>query len=583
MPFKTPITIKEALAAIHGNAYLLPSIQREVVWDEDRIVRLFDSLMRGYPINSFLFWKVPSANKHDFQFYEFMREYHERDYFHNPKANVDGLGDITSVLDGQQRLTSLYIGLRGTFTTKLRWRRRNDPTAFPSRHLYLNIAAPIPDERQQEYGLLYDFRFLTDQAAAQQGDNHFWFKVGRILDYDSDNPAEIHQFLVQQGLGNHEFAGQCLFRLSQVVNKEPVINYFEEDRPNLERVLDIFVRINSGGVLLSHSDLLLSIATSQWQHLDARETIQGFVDELNQIGDGFDFDKDFVLKASLVLTDLDVAFKVRNFTKANMTKIEMQWNSISAAIRHSVELADAFGFSRATLPSNNALIPIAYYLKAIGVDRSFVTHGKFEIDRRAIRRWLLIALLKRIFSGQSDSVLRAIRVSIKKDYHNGFPSQEIETNLTKSQSRSMRFSEEELEELLYQKYGRGYTFLLLSILYPTLDYRNEFHQDHIHPRSFFTSDSRLSSLGISQEKQKCYVDNCDYIPNLQLLEGPVNQEKQDRDFKEWLDSTYEENEARAEFKKKHYIPDVNLSFANFESFFEARKALILERLKEIFL
>lgn len=576
MPFKTPMTIREVVDAIHENRYVLPSIQREVVWDEDRIVRLFDSLLRSYPISSFLFWKVPNSAKHDFQFYELMRKYHERDYRHNPKANVDGPGDINAILDGQQRLTSLYIGLRGTYSTKLPRRRRNDPTAYPQKELYLNLIEPIPENKQQEYGLLYDFAFLTDDEASKNDEKSFWFKVGNVLNFDQDKPAEIYKFLIQNGLGNNEFAAECLFKLHQVIHKEPNINYFEEQEPNLEKVLNIFVRINSGGVLLSHSDLLLSIATSQWQHRDARETIQNFTDEINNIGDGFDFSKDFVLKACLVLSDLDVAFQVKNFTKANMMKIEEEWDILAHSIRTAVELIDSFGFNYETLLANNAVIPIAYYLKHIGADGSYITHSTWDKDRRVIRSWFTIALLRRLFSGQSDSVLRTIRTAMQTTIE-GFSSKNIEAELLKSHSLPMLFTKEEVEELLDQQYGRR-AFLILSLLYPTLDYRNKFHQDHIFPRSSFTSSNKLTRLGVPRDEQSFFLEKYNYLPNLQLLEGPVNQEKRDQDFKEWLSRIYRDKPLRQDFIDKHYIPDEDLSFVNFKKVFESRREKLREAL-----
>jgi uncharacterized protein with ParB-like and HNH nuclease domain len=58
MSFQTPITIRDALDRIHRHDYVLPAIQREFVWKPEQIARLFDSLMQGYPIGSFLFWSV---------------------------------------------------------------------------------------------------------------------------------------------------------------------------------------------------------------------------------------------------------------------------------------------------------------------------------------------------------------------------------------------------------------------------------------------------------------------------------------------------------------------------------------------
>src|SRR5689334_11866503 len=109
MPFETPITIRDTIQRIQRREYVLPGIQREFVWNTDQICRLFDSLLRGYPIGSFLFWRVSEERKTEYQFYEFIREYHEQTGIHNPKANLSTSGPVTAILDGQQRLTSLYL------------------------------------------------------------------------------------------------------------------------------------------------------------------------------------------------------------------------------------------------------------------------------------------------------------------------------------------------------------------------------------------------------------------------------------------------------------------------------------------
>ena len=158
-----------------------------------------------------------------------------------------------------------------------------------------------------------------------------------------------------------------------------------------------------------------------------------------------------------------------------------------------------------------------------------------------------------------------------------FPAEIIKSNL--KGTKNMKFGEEEIEDLLTVKYGGRYTFLVLSLLYPNLDYRNQFHQDHIHPKSFFKSKRKLTSQGIPSEKQDFYVDNHNYLANLQLLEGIPNQEKSNIEFQKWINKTYEDKEARSDFMRKNYIPvDMDLSFGNFEEFLEARKDLIKQKL-----
>ncbi len=107
------------------------------------------------------------------------------------------------------------------------------------------------------------------------------------------------------------------------------LHFYEETEQDIERVLDIFVRVNSGGTVLSYSDLLLSIATAQWEG-DARAAVHGLVDELNNTATASASRATTVLKAGLVLNDVrDVSFKVKNFTAANMAQLEARWGQRS--------------------------------------------------------------------------------------------------------------------------------------------------------------------------------------------------------------------------------------------------------------
>src|SRR5437588_3223759 len=106
--------------------YFLPAIQREFVWSPDQIIQLFDSLMRGYPISTFLFWDLKPENRDRWDVYRFIENFHANDT-HNEFASTAGVQLLTLVLDGQQRLTSLLIGLKGSYTIKKKYRRRDHP------------------------------------------------------------------------------------------------------------------------------------------------------------------------------------------------------------------------------------------------------------------------------------------------------------------------------------------------------------------------------------------------------------------------------------------------------------------------
>jgi len=578
MAYETALKIKDVVESIHKKKYLLPAIQREFVWNTYQIERLFDSIMRNYPISSFLFWQVEKENVTDFKFYEFLREYHERDNRHNSKADVNGEEEITAILDGQQRLTSIYVALKGTFAEKLPRKRWDNDKAYPKTKLYLNLVS-----KSEHSELEFDFCFLTEDEAKENDDNSFWFSVGEILNLKE--PGEVNSYLIQNGIFQNytqeqaNFANNTLFQLHNVIHITPLISYYKEKSQSLDKVLNIFIRINSGGTILSYSDLLLSIATAQWEEKDAREEIIKFVDEINDIGNGFNFNKDFVLKSSLVINDFsDFAFKVDNFNKANMLKIERNWENLTDAIRIAVKLVASFGYNRETLTSNNAIIPIAYYLHKINATESYPDSNNNLEDKEKIRKWLILTLVKRAFSGQPDNVLRPIRKIIKEN-DTIFPLDKIVEKF-KGTNKSLLFSDEDVENLTYYKYGQGFTFSVLSLLYPHLDYNNQFHIDHIFPKSLFTR-TKLRKRGIEEEKIDKFIDYLNYIGNLQLLGAIPNIEKKDTEFKVWLEKTYPNTDKQNEFKNTHNIPNVDLEFKNFIEFFEEREKILIAEFGKI--
>ncbi len=148
----------------------------------------------------------------------------------------------------------------------------------------------------------------------------------------------------------------------------------------------------------------------------------------------------------------------------------------------------------------------------------------------------------------------------------------------KTTTKSIVFTDDDIDGLFYYYYGQGYTYSTLASLYPTLDFRNKFHQDHIFPKRFFTS-KRLSKLGIDPDQIDDYLREYNYLANLQLLEGIPNQEKAGKDFKTWLFETYPGKSDRKDYMKKHYIPDVDLSIKNFLQFIQERQSLMTDAFK----
>ena len=371
MGFQLPITIVDAVKKVQTGDLVLPAIQREFVWEEPQIIRLFDSVLRGYPIGSFLSWKVSALTVGDFRFYGFIRNYHEKDNPYCPVLDIPADRAVTAMLDGQQRLTALNIGLRGSYAARVRRGWWANPKAFPKKRLYINALSEAPEN---DLGMHYDFRLLTDEQAKTPADGSaYWFPVFRL--FAITELADLMAELASRNLGNNPFASQLIGRLFNTIHNAGALYFYEETDQDVEKVLDIFIRVNSGGTVLSYSDLLLSIATAQWTQRDAREEIHTLLDVVNATGQGFRFPKDTVLKAGLVLTRVkEIGFKVRNFNHANMATLEKEWDTISAALTLAADLLADFGLSDSTLTANSVLIPVAHYVHRRGLTEQYPRH-----------------------------------------------------------------------------------------------------------------------------------------------------------------------------------------------------------------
>ena len=581
MAYEAPITIKKVIDNIRKKHYVLPSIQREFVWDVDQIEMLFDSLMRNYPISTFLFWKVEKTKIKDFQFYEFLKHYHEINSKHNTKSDLSNEEDVIAVLDGQQRMTSIYLALTGTHAKKIPYYAWNNPNAFPKKKLYLNLL-----RKSNEIEMDYDFRFLTLDEA-EHTDQDFWFECGKILDYT--DLSKVMEYLMINGLMDTSvyskeqstFALNTMNQFFNVIHQEKPISFFLEEAVELDKVLQIFIRINSGGTKLSYSDLLLSIATAQWKEKDAREVIHEYVDEINRIGDGFVFNKDFVLKACLVLADFnDIKFKVDNFTKDNMKIIEKNWDAVSSAIKVSIELVSKHGYNRDSLIATNAIIPIAYYIFKNKLDNKILHSVTLERDRKSIMEWLARVLLRGTFGGNPDAIYPIMRNLINK-YTGGFPLDKIIEHY-RGKRKTISFSEDDIDSLLDLQYGTKRTYSALTLLYSSLNHSFKYHQDHIHPKSFFNK-RKLTSLGIiNDETKQDFIDRFNKLANLQLLQATTNIEKKDKPFNEWLNEHYPNEVDKGMYLTQNYISnDVSLEFEDFVEFYEKRRMTLKKKLMQI--
>ncbi|GAA1214999.1 DUF262 domain-containing protein [Rhodoglobus aureus] len=569
-----PKTIAAALREIQESALVLPAIQREYVWKPSQVLGLFDSVMRGYPIGSFLAWKIEPETVQKFKFYGFMKDYNQLSNRHNPDLDLSNK-HVTAMLDGQQRLTSLNIGLRGSYAVKSHGGWTNNPNAYPVRRLYLNV---LGQAEENEAGLMYDFKLLTEQQVADvDGDNKHWFSVAKV--FDAETPFQLMSALQQAGLGNQSIALDMLGQLHQAVHSNPSLHFYEESQQDVERVLDIFIRVNSGGTVLSYSDLLLSIATAQWKDRDARDAIHGLVDALNNTGQGFKFSQDVVLKSGLMLAGVnDIAFKVKNFTAENMTKLDESWDSISDSLKVAAGLLSDFGLADATLSAKSVIIPVAYYVHRRNLNDTYRERPADAEDRALLRSWVLRSLIARgIWGSGLDTLLRDLRDVLKIHGAEGFPVAEIERAMA-TRGKSLAVTTELVDDVLALRYGGARTFAVLAMIFDHVDTRNTFHVDHVFPRSLLETKT-LREQGLDTVRIEKAQSLQDLLPNLQLLSGPDNIIKSATPPDEWATRTYPTPDSHSEYMARNELPTLPHTVDDFAKFFNARRDALAKRIR----
>lgn len=571
-------TIREAVRKIVGHELYLPAIQRKFVWAPDQIERLFDSIMRDYPIGTFLFWKVEKEHRDDYLFYEFIRDYHERDRWKNELASKPHMPDeLIGVLDGQQRLNSMYVALQGSYAYKKPYGRWDNDKAFPQRRFYVNALKPQVEREDDDF--IYEFRFLTDDEAAQAGEKQAWCPVRDLLRFQT--VSDVRRYWrkksgelfggIELGDDQEDLALEILERLYERLTKTPLINYFPVTNQALDEVLDIFVRVNSAGKVLSKSDLLFSTIVAHWEA--GRDEIEKFLGEINGIGQGFYFDTDYLIRACLVLSDVAVRLQVSSFRETNVKTIISRWPEITKAIRETVRLLNRWGFSGETLSSPNATIPIAYCVLK-GGDRA-----KSEDN---LHLYLVKSLVLGIYGASGDTVLTEVRRAINKQVSEGwaFSMSALESDVSLP-NRNFRIDEEILNGLLETgKSPRSFT--LLSLLYKHFKFDEiQFHQDHIHPYSGFTSEN-LRKLCVTEDEIADWTAICNNLPNLQLMKGQTNQSKNARDIKLWFNDPMKTDFERESFARENFFPPgVSLGLKDFRQFYDARKKLLGDKLRPI--
>ncbi len=305
------ISLFQLLDDIQKGKLVLPHIQRSFVWEEDQMVRLFDSLMRNYPIQTFLFWKTREAIKTR-KFMDIVDRDVDLSALYDENKSVVEV-EKTFVLDGQQRLQTLYAIYRGALVSE------NGEKA----EAYIDLTAgenPINGGDlyyQLEFSTTprklpyYRVRDLTERHE-KKGANKIANEINDALDKELQDNSENRKKRENAVRDNIDRMTQILRQAGHFYVDE-LDGIANADIYTYRAILDIFVRVNSGGTKLTAADLMFAAMKEGWA--DIEENIEQTVELLNN-GGRLAFDKDFPLKCLLLVTDGDAEIQPSKFAGA---------------------------------------------------------------------------------------------------------------------------------------------------------------------------------------------------------------------------------------------------------------------------
>ena len=388
--------IFSVLKDVHAGAFRIPNIQRGYEWNTERLLKLLDSIMNGYPIGAIIVWQPLASAASDIRTRKFVQNYDEYvDYLTEPPHAIDA-ADPIFVLDGQQRLQSLYLSFFGSYN---------------GRRVYLQS-----DHRPTSDNKRYRFEFLTPDEAK----NRPWFAPladlarldfatkGKFIDAQNTGVAgpgspgipEERRSVITENVDRFEY----YFKNSATLLFQTIPNDIDYDH-----VLEIFERVNSGGMVLSKSDLMS--CTLRLQLAETEEEFAKILRFLNQ-GNRHQFNTDFLIKTYLVVFGQGAKYDVAKLKKEEFVRnIQDNLPALSGCLRQVYAWLDESARIKCSrfLRSQSALIPIVDYMMASG--RRDKPDGE---NSRKMAEYLHMALIKRLFSRSADSIIDRLHGIVKE-------------------------------------------------------------------------------------------------------------------------------------------------------------------------
>ena len=491
-----------------NHSLFLPHIQRPFVWEEDQMIKLFDSLMRNYPIQTLLFWRTKGEIKAR-KFMDAVSWDIDLSSLYDEKISREGVEKVF-VLDGQQRIQSLFAIFCGALTA-------DDGARTEA---WFDITGGVaPDDN----GILHSLKFAAQPLALP------WYRVADLMGKDNQRNAEELADLLNEQLDALNSSlppeKQCSRddakarekrvrkNMSQLVSllREEKHFWVQEldgvanDYP-YQRILDIFVRVNSGGTKLDSSDLMFAAMKEGWDEIE--EVIEQTADLLRETK--LPFDKTFPLKCLLVAHGRGAETGPEKFAgeagKKLLQDMNNGWDRAEQAFRELRDFlqTDLRVASDKLVRSYGSFIPLFDYL--------YHNPKPNEVSRARMRAYHYKAQLFGWYSRSTDSVINALHGVLGKPSASGFPVEEVKQYFIR---RGLRTSLTEAD--LHENRLR---FILLNLIYvhelgtSPFDVAfkgNEPHVDHIFPQYALRSKLGLGNRDINHLGNFRFVGRTDNI------------------------------------------------------------------------
>lgn len=557
------MSIYSLLNQIKSDEIVLPGIQRDFVWPKERILKLLDSVMRGYPIGIALLWETYN----DIQYRSFVNDYRFGSLY-SYKENTRRQ-KLKLVLDGQQRLQSLYISLYGTLEGKSLYfdvlsGRDSDNLAeekflfefFSSddevrkHHAWLKDQMSIPiEERDEDFVLIYYVKVADLFKMGVNEKQRLKKNLSKELSLKDEDELRLEvnfsRFIDALSKDEH------ILKISTIDENLPHDNV---DRKSDGDVLEIFVRVNREITPLSRSDLIFSMLKLKWK--ESAEALPEFVSKINE-SNSFELDTDFVIRCLFTVSDLGAKFDFDLLRKKdNISKLRANFQKCCDAIKATVDFVqtECKCLSSRLIGSPYTLVPFVYYL--FHTKNHEIRNDQFANLRKSFDLLAFARPFTRYAEGRLGVFIRRELKPLADENDETFPLNKVVSWI--SHWEGIKAYDED--------FLRSNIPLTLHILQGRIGARVQYKRnspeiDHIFPRS------KLRKKGLEEEL-------INHFANFWILAKGKNQNKSNRHPVDYFKDVDERVLKEALIEKEYF------NYGRYTTFIKTRKEKILKKIKQ---